>query len=124
MTQFGILWVYEVCTVSSCLQHPIPSKVLYRSTKKIGRVSVDLGGPTDVATLCRKQYTALFRDNLSRFMRFSFLHHKDDVAKALERLLVEPRRDGKPGTIRPDVPDDFKVAPPSWVTVTESSVRW
>lgn len=51
-----------------------------QSSKRLGQVSVDLSGPSEVAALGKKCYIALFRDDFTLFILVYFLVHKYDVA--------------------------------------------
>ncbi|CAN0503257.1 unnamed protein product, partial [Discosporangium mesarthrocarpum] len=82
----------------------IPSHSTNRAVSKLGRLFMDLSGKKAVPSLGGSWYTAVIRDDFSRFMRVYPLKAKSDAYGALELFLAENNADK---TVRSDDGGEF-----------------
>ena len=69
------------CSMAKGRRNGIKQSAHTRADKKLGRVFVDLNGPTVVESHGRKRYAFIVRDDFSRYMWVYFRHHKSDAAE-------------------------------------------
>ena len=67
-----------------------------RSDKKLGRVSADLGGRKDVASVGGKHYPMIVKNDFTRRAWMYFLRSKSDAGGAFRSFLARVRADGIP----------------------------
>ncbi|CAN0491774.1 unnamed protein product, partial [Discosporangium mesarthrocarpum] len=81
------------CAMGKSIRLGIPSRSTTRAVSKLGRLFMDLSGKKAVPSLGGSWYTAVIRDDFSRFMRVYPLKAKSDAYGALELFLAENNAD-------------------------------
>ncbi|CAN0482948.1 unnamed protein product, partial [Discosporangium mesarthrocarpum] len=81
------------CAMGKSIRLAIPSHSTNRAVSKLGRLFMYLSGKKAVPSLGGSWYTAVIRDDFSRFMRVYPLKAKSDAYGALELFLAENNAD-------------------------------
>ena len=84
------------CSMAKRYRKTIPSISTSRGPEKLGRVFVDLSGPTRTPSLLGKRFVMLVKDDFSCYSWVYFPRHKSDAADAFRKSFADVRADGVP----------------------------